>query len=174
VQALQLYVGTTALTMMAQNNILRLKSLRVAKGFPEDWPPTPEKAAEIARKRGITMMAGFAPIFRRISALAEGDFDRAIKGYDATNPKQVYMTAMGLKDPGVPPPPPISIYNNPLPGSSSSPASGHAASTSVAAPQGTSTTAGPQAHQQKQHIAPHTPPVRVSLSSLQKKGAGKR
>ena len=105
-QALQLYIATTALTMLLQQCVLRLAGFRRWYGFPDDWPLPPERVADIARKRGITMFKDMAPLFRRFSALGEGDFRRFVSGASAT-PQQIYVSKWGLRDPGIPPPPPM-------------------------------------------------------------------
>ncbi|RYY34125.1 hypothetical protein EON62_03590, partial [archaeon] len=104
VQALQLYFGVTGGTMLAQQLLLRSQGFRNLMGFPADWPPSPEKAAEAARRRNDSMFKGMAPVFRRFSHLAALDFKRAVSG-EPLAPQQVYVSRMGLRDPGVPPPP---------------------------------------------------------------------
>lgn len=187
-QALQLYVGTTAVSMLAQQALLRSSSFKKLMGFPESWPPSPEKAAAMAKKRGFTAFTSMAPLFRRFSALAEGDVARFFNGAPAV-PKQVYVTAFGLRDPGAPPPPPESqqplfastaaandagkpvIFNNPAPPSASAAAATSASPSSSSAAQ---PAAAQQQQQQQQKQQQPTPPVKMSLSSLKNKGSGKR
>ena len=91
--------------MLAQQGLLRSVAFRRWYGFPDEWPLPPDKLAEQARKRGVTVFANMAPLFRRFSALGDGDFARAWSGAPAV-PQLVYMTHWGLRDPGAPPPPP--------------------------------------------------------------------
>jgi hypothetical protein len=90
--------------MVGQQALLRSKAFRTWFGFPDEWPLPPEKAAALARKRGVTMFAGMAPLFRRFSALAEGDVSRFFSGA-GPRPTQDYMTIWGLRNPGPPPAP---------------------------------------------------------------------
>jgi hypothetical protein len=91
--------------MLAQQGLLRSAAFRRWYGFPDEWPLPPDKLAEQARKRGVTMFANMAPLFRRFSALGDGDFARALSGAPAV-PELVYVTRWGLRDPGPPLPPP--------------------------------------------------------------------
>ena len=101
---MQLYIGTTALTMLLQQALLRSVAFRRWYGFPDEWPLSPEAVADQARRRGVTMFANMAPLFRRFSALGEGDLARALSGAPAV-PQLLYVTRWGLRDPGPPPPP---------------------------------------------------------------------
>ena len=93
--------------MLAQQGILRLPAFKRSFGFPEDWPLSPEVLAARAAKRAaankedanpmVEGMKGFAPVFRVASDLAEGKL--------RSRPRQVYVGFLGLREPGVPPPP---------------------------------------------------------------------
>lgn len=103
-QALQVYFLVTAATMFVQQAMLRSSAIRTWLGFPPSWPLSPERTAELAKKRGDTMFAGMAPIFRRFSYLAEGDLRRALSGAKR-EPEHVFISKFGLRDPGAPLPP---------------------------------------------------------------------
>jgi hypothetical protein len=92
--------------MLVQQGLLRLGPVKAFFNFPSDWPLSAEALAERAAKRGggkaaanplVDGMKEFAPIFRVASDLAEGKI--------RSRPKHVYLGFMGLRDPGVPPPP---------------------------------------------------------------------
>ena len=106
-QSVQLYLTVTSATMLVQQGLLRTTAVKRFFGFPSDWPLSQKVLQERAEKRaaqgkagGSPMLEGmkdFAPLFRIASDLAEGKL--------RSRPKHVYLGFMGLREPGVPPPP---------------------------------------------------------------------
>lgn len=120
--AVQIYIAMTSGTMVIQQGLLRIPFLRHLMGFPSDWPIPSHIFAERAKKRAVvgdnvnpvvSNMRNFQPFFRRASEIAAGNYRAA--------PKQEYVTLTGLKDPGIPLPPPSLVVGS---GNSSSSSNG--------------------------------------------------
>jgi hypothetical protein len=139
-QTVQLYITVTSATMLVQQLLLRAKPVRTALGFPPDWPLPPSVLVERQRKRDamlgaagnpmIDSMRGLTPLFKRASDIAEGRW--------RAEPQHAYVTLMGVRDPGVPPPPPAVAS---LPAAAPA-AAGAGAGAGVAAGPGAATAAG--------------------------------
>lgn len=152
--SVQLYITITSGTMLLQQALLRVKPLRAAIGFPDGWPIPPEVFAERTRKRlaeggeelnpAVSSLTGFKGLLGFMSRVAEGKFTR--------EPRHVYVSVSGLRDPGAPPapataPPQLSVAQvQAVAGSTASIASSGpvaaAAASAAAIPTPSGTTAG--------------------------------
>ena len=93
--------------MVVQQGLLRVPAVTRFFGFPADWPLSAAVLAERAERarasgrEGANPMAdamkAFAPVFRVASDLAAGKV--------RARPRHAYLGILGLRDPGVPPPP---------------------------------------------------------------------
>jgi hypothetical protein len=84
--------------MLGQQALLRVPAARRLFGFPDGWPfkrVLPPMAQQTDAAKSVT------PFFERLSQIAAGD----LRG----PPKQRYLTTLGLRDPGVPLPPPDAV-----------------------------------------------------------------
>ena len=113
--AVQIYIMVTSATMVIQQGMLRIPILRRIMGFPSDWPIPSHIFAERAKKRAVmgdnvnpvvSNMRNFQPWFRRASEIAAGNYNAP--------PKHEYVTITGLRNPGIPLPPPLTSLPKPI------------------------------------------------------------
>jgi hypothetical protein len=81
--------------MLGQQLLLRVPLVKRAFKFPEGWP----FKRTIALQPQSEGMKAVAPFFERLSQIAAGNF--------RSPPRQRYISSFGLRDPGVPLPPPL-------------------------------------------------------------------
>jgi YidC/Oxa1 family membrane protein insertase len=126
---IQVYIFTTALTMLVQQLMLRSKAFQRFLGLPSNWPPSPQSLQELASKRlspasGIAAsLSGFSPIGRFCSTLADkvpglvkqGKLQAAY--LSLFPPKNTYIGIWGLKQPNAPLSPSFSVAVAPSPSS---------------------------------------------------------